>query len=86
MGVRHWRVSENFGCVGIVRCEAIVMLTFFLSMRGIPELLRDGVLDPKMSRKLILTGWPFALCAFGIVADIFFGMIDKVDAGLRVSV
>ena len=45
------------------------MLTFFLSMRETPVLLRDDVLAPKISRKLILTGWPFALGRFGIVFD-----------------
>ena len=38
-----------------------VLLTFFLSWRGVPLPLRDGVPGAKRSKKLILTGWPFAL-------------------------
>ena len=69
MSVTHWRLLYGLGCIGRVNCKVMVMLTFFLSMRGIPELLRDGVLAPKMSRKLSLTGWPFAFWRFGIVFD-----------------
>lgn len=36
-----------------------VLLTAFLSGRELPLPLRDGVLGPKRSKKLILTGWPF---------------------------
>lgn len=38
-----------------------VLLAFFLSMFGVPLPLRVGVLAPKRSKKLNLTGWPFAL-------------------------
>ena len=66
MSVKYW---ENFGCVGGVGLKFTVMLTFFLSIRVIPELLRDDALAPNISRKLILTGWPFTLGVFGIVLD-----------------
>ena len=64
----------------------MVMLTFLLSMRVIPLLPRDGVLEPNMSRKLSLTGWPFALVGFGMMLDPaivewFFVMAENVGAG-----
>ena len=63
----------------------MVVLTFLLSMRVIPLLPRDGVLEPNMSRKLSLTGWPFALVGFGMMLDRaivgwFFMMTEKVGA------
>ena len=53
-------VQRDDGPTGKVRCMIRDLLTFFLSLRGIPLPLRDGVLGPKRSKKLILTGWPFA--------------------------
>ena len=42
-----------------------VLLTFFLSTLQ----LRDGMLGPKMSVKVILTGWPFALRKGAILGE-----------------
>ena len=53
-------VQRDDGSTGKVRSMTTDLLTFFLSPRGIPLPLRDGVLGPKRSKKLILTGWPFA--------------------------
>ena len=53
-------VQRDDGSTGKVRCMIRDLLTFFLSPRGIPLPLRDGVVGPKRSKKLILTGWPFA--------------------------
>ena len=72
-------VSDGIECVSSVGrignalaergVKVTVVLTFILSIRAIPELLRDDVLAPKISRKLILTGRPFAFWTFGIVID-----------------
>ena len=55
-------------------------------MREIPVLPRDDELEPNMSRKLSLTGWPFALVGVGMVlgqvnVGWFFVTAEKVGAG-----
>ncbi len=68
-GIRSLRKDEEYIRRG--SCTIRVLLTFFLSRLEVPLPLRDGVLGPlKRSKKLILTGWPFALRRGAISTDI----------------
>ncbi len=69
-GIRSLHKNEEY--IRRVSCMIGVLLTFFFSRLEVPLPLRDGVLGPpKRSKKLILTGWPFALRRGAISTDIW---------------
>lgn len=53
-GIQSLQMDDGYN--GRVGCKIRVLLTFFLSITGVPLPLRDVVLCKKRSKKLNLTG------------------------------